>query len=80
VTYTAIIHPWNYDIADVYLRTNPNNSWIRCDAKQCKRSRWFYLLHPLIYLALFGVVTYVKLHYHLTYWAALVMIAAAAWK
>jgi hypothetical protein len=81
IDFRAVLHPWRSDIDDVAHNVRAGDSVFLSEKFQGRvRSRWLLVLYPYIWLVLFAVVTAVKAHYHLTYWAAVVLIAGAILK
>lgn len=60
IKYSPIFHPWNEDMNDVWYFTSSRNTWFKHDGYGNARSRFIYLIHPLLYIGLFAFVTYLK--------------------
>jgi len=60
IKYSPIFHPWNMDMNDVWYFSDSKNTWFNSDEYGQSRSRFFYLVHPLLYVGLFAFLTYLK--------------------
>ncbi len=77
IGFGAIIHPWSHDISDVFASVT--NSWFFTDSELEDRPKRFLLLHPLLWLALFGVLAFLKVHFHKTYLELTMIGLGAVW-
>ncbi len=81
IDFRPLIHPWRDDIEDVWYRLSWHSAWFAYAKTPTggyrERSRWIYLLYPPIYLALFLLLTWIKIEFHLSYLAIIMAVATA---
>lgn len=67
IKYSPIFHPWNEDMNDVWYFTDSRNTWFNHDGYGNAKSKFIYLIHPLLYIGLFAFVTWLKVYLGLSY-------------